>query len=131
MIKDCNKAIQLNPDYIKAYHRRGKASFNLNNFAAAYQDFQFIMKKEPENKEVNADLRECRQKLSEDELKRLSGSDASGGFKRVQIIEDDDEEEEDEDSNNQEMEIDYNKDKKEADNSKKNAPAKSSVSGDK
>ena len=52
VIEDCNKAIELTPDYIKAYHRRGKANMGRGEFLLALKDFQYIMSKEPDNKEV-------------------------------------------------------------------------------
>jgi hypothetical protein len=58
-INDCNKAIEITPDYTKAYHRRGKARFAQDKIYEAYCDFKFIMSKEPENVEVNGDLKEC------------------------------------------------------------------------
>jgi len=42
----------------------------------AYADFKYIMEKEPENKEVNMDLKECFNKMNKE-----GGKDK--GFKRV------------------------------------------------
>jgi small glutamine-rich tetratricopeptide repeat-containing protein alpha len=56
---DCNKALELKSDYLKAYHRRGKALFALNDFKGAYDDFKVIMEREPDNSEVNGDLKEA------------------------------------------------------------------------
>ena len=63
MIDDANEAIKLNKDYIKAYHRRGKAYASLNKIDIAIKDFQFILEKEPNNKEAMNELRTLRKKL--------------------------------------------------------------------
>ena len=39
VIEDANQAIKLNKDYIKAYHRRGKAYAGLNKIEIAIKDF--------------------------------------------------------------------------------------------
>lgn len=65
VIKDCSAAIGLQADYLKAFHRRGKAYFALKEYEKAYLDFKYIVEKEPENSEVNGELRECRKHLSE------------------------------------------------------------------
>lgn len=65
MITDCDYAIALQPDYTKAYHRRGKAYFALKQYDKAYLDFKFILQVEPDNNEVNGELRECRKFLTE------------------------------------------------------------------
>ena len=99
-MQDCKKALEIDPLYIKAYHRRGKANMELKNYVEAVKDFQFIMSKEPDNKEVNADLKEARKNLSQKEVEMLEkGIDnpvVSSGFKKIEIQE---EEEEEEDSN--------------------------------
>lgn len=60
---------------MKAYHRRGKANLELNNYELAYNDFKYIMEKEPTNEEVNADLKQVSVLLN-----KQSGET---GFKRV------------------------------------------------
>lgn len=83
VIEDCNKAIALQPDYVKAYNRRGKAYIELKEFREALKDFEFVIQSDPENSEANADLKRCREEVNK-----------SGGFKRIQIVEEDEEEEE-------------------------------------
>jgi tetratricopeptide (TPR) repeat protein len=45
-IQDCNSTLALDPNYLKAYHRRGKANQELKNYEEALKDFEFIMEKE-------------------------------------------------------------------------------------
>lgn len=65
VIEDSTKAIELKPDYLKAYHRRGKAYQSTNKLELAIKDFQFILESEPQNKEVLKDLEDCRKKLKD------------------------------------------------------------------
>ena len=46
-IKDCEKTLSLDKKYLKAYHRRGKASVQLLKYEDALCDFEYIMDKEP------------------------------------------------------------------------------------
>ncbi len=64
-IEDANHAIRLRPEYLKAYHRRGTAYYSTNKFDLAIRDYQFILEKEPENKEAIKDLMQARKKLNE------------------------------------------------------------------
>ncbi|CAK62777.1 unnamed protein product (macronuclear) [Paramecium tetraurelia] len=97
VITDCDYAIALQPDYTKAYHRRGKAYFALKQYDKAYLDFKFILQVEPDNNEVNGELRECRKFLTEQQINSAENKqfiEKQGGFKKVQIVEEDEEEEE-------------------------------------
>mmetsp|Transcript_30127 Transcript_30127/g.5450 ORF Transcript_30127/g.5450 Transcript_30127/m.5450 type:complete len:83 (+) Transcript_30127:363-611(+) len=47
VISDCEIALKLSPDYLKAYHRRGKARFCLNDYKNAIKDFEIVIKHEP------------------------------------------------------------------------------------
>jgi tetratricopeptide (TPR) repeat protein len=53
------------PGYLKAYHRRGKAYSALAKYELAIKDFQFILEEEPDNKDVNKDLKEARTSLND------------------------------------------------------------------
>ena len=60
VIEDANKAIELEKDYVKAYHRRGKAYFACKRWADAIKDFQFILEKNPDDQDINQSLKEAR-----------------------------------------------------------------------
>ena len=64
-LEDANQAIKLKEDYIKAYHRRGKAYAGMNKMELAIRDFQYILEKEPGNKEAMGELKLARQKLGD------------------------------------------------------------------
>ena len=63
--EDANSAIALKADYLKAYHRRGTAYTSTGKFELAIKDFQYILEKEPENKEAIKDLMSARTKLND------------------------------------------------------------------
>jgi len=106
---DATKAIELKPGYLKAHHRRGKALSNLDRFEEAIKDFQYILEEEPDNKDVNKDLQDCRVKAnkaarmakekeenpdkSADSKKVEKPKSSEKQFKRIAIEEDSDEEE--------------------------------------
>lgn len=64
-IEDSNAAIKIKPDYLKAYHRRGTAYSSVNKYDLAIRDFQFILEREPENKDAIKDLMNARSKLND------------------------------------------------------------------
>jgi DnaJ family protein C protein 7 len=51
-LKDANKSISLNENYMKAYIRRGQIYMGLKLFEEARFDFQKVKESEPGNKEV-------------------------------------------------------------------------------
>ena len=46
-LADANKAIELNPNFIKAYYRRASANFALGKFKVALKDFESVAKAKP------------------------------------------------------------------------------------
>lgn len=64
-LEDAEAAIKLKEDYIKAYHRRGKAYAAMNKLELAIRDFQFILEKEPNNKEAMQEVKNARKKLDD------------------------------------------------------------------
>ena len=58
----------------------------MDDYELALQDFQTIMEKDPQNSEVNADLKEARA-----EVTKRGGNT---GFKKINIVEEDSEDEE-------------------------------------
>ena len=68
-MEDSTEALKLKDDYIKAYHRRGKAYAALNKFELAIRDFQYILEKEPHNKDAMQEVKSARKKLDDKLLK--------------------------------------------------------------
>ena len=79
-IADADKAIKLEPNYVKAYFRRGKAHFARKNWQQAVEDFETVLDKSLGELVDNLDIREClkqaREKLDSE------GSSSSGRKKR-------------------------------------------------
>jgi len=59
VIQDCDKAIELDESYVKAYRRRGYAKQNIGEHEEAVRDFETVLKKEPtqENKQAVRDAK--------------------------------------------------------------------------
>ena len=105
VIEDATRAITMKPGYLKAFHRRGKAYHALKQHEEAIKDFQYILEEEPDNADVNKDLKESRRCLN-DKLNKepmvseiiddepVTAPKIENKFKRVVIIEDSDEEDE-------------------------------------
>ena len=94
-IIDCDTAIAINPDYVKAFHRRGKAYMAMKNYEKAIPDFVFIMSNEPKNKEVNADLQFCRNQVKGTTMAKIQVTelvDEENEKVKVQTVEHDPEE---------------------------------------
>jgi tetratricopeptide (TPR) repeat protein len=66
-IEDSNNALRLDPNYLKAHHRRGKAYLATKKYELAIKDFQAILEKEPDNKDINKDLMDAREALQKSE----------------------------------------------------------------
>jgi DnaJ family protein C protein 7 len=64
-LKDINKSIQLNENYMKAYARRGQIYVSLKMYDEARFDFQKVKEAEPNNKDVIKYLEECKKKEKE------------------------------------------------------------------
>lgn len=60
VLDDANAALRIDPKYLKAFHRRGKAYFELRKYELAIKDFQYILEKEPDNKDINQSLMDAR-----------------------------------------------------------------------
>lgn len=62
---DCTTALQLDPEYVKAYHRRGLALKELNQLNEAQENFKKALDLEPKNTFVQKDLLKLEKKINE------------------------------------------------------------------
>ncbi|XP_035257457.1 RNA polymerase II-associated protein 3 [Anguilla anguilla] len=62
---DCNLAIILDRNYAKAYARRGAARFALCNLESALDDYEMVLKLDPENLEAKNEVRKIKEALSQ------------------------------------------------------------------
>ncbi|CAG8474608.1 974_t:CDS:10 [Diversispora eburnea] len=58
-ITDAEKAIEIDPTYIKGYYRRAAANMALCKFKEARRDFRIVVKKAPDDQDAKAKLMEC------------------------------------------------------------------------
>lgn len=88
-IKECNKALELNPTYMKALVRRGEAHEKLENYEEALADNKKILEADPSNNQAKkAILRleplaaEKREKMKEEMIAKLKdmGNSVLGRF---------------------------------------------------
>ena len=142
-LEDCNKAIDLKNDYIKAYYRRGICYTGLKKFKEGMYDFLYVLNDNPSNSDILNKIEELKSKwkdFNRDEyseyLKKMNISlnrakegkytgegnitykDEKGkeGFTKVQIVEDTVEDKKDITNNNINKE---NEKKEEVEESKK------------
>ncbi|KAI4486915.1 hypothetical protein M0802_012234 [Mischocyttarus mexicanus] len=60
---DCSTAIQLDSEYVKAYHRRALSRLELKQYKEAKEDLEKMLQLEPSNKEAQVKLTEINKKL--------------------------------------------------------------------
>ncbi|NWV36593.1 RPAP3 protein, partial [Grantiella picta] len=64
---DCNLALALDKNYIKAYARRGAARFALKNLQGAKEDYEKVLELDANNLEAKNELKKINQALSSKE----------------------------------------------------------------
>lgn len=88
-VKECTKALELNPSYIKALVRRGEAHEKLEHFEEAIGDMKKILELEPSNDQARKTIRrleplaaEKREKMKEEMIGKLKelGNSVLGRF---------------------------------------------------
>ncbi|KAM9334930.1 RNA polymerase II-associated protein 3 isoform 1-T2 [Symphorus nematophorus] len=62
---DCNLAIALDSNYFKAYARRGAARFALTKYEAALEDYEMVLKFDPENVEAQNEVKKIKEILGQ------------------------------------------------------------------
>ncbi|CAL9233708.1 unnamed protein product [Arabidopsis halleri] len=88
-IKECTKAIELNPSYTKAFVRRAEAHEKLEHFEEALTDLKRILELDPSNDQARKGIRrleplaaEKREKMKEEAIAKLKemGNSILGRF---------------------------------------------------
>lgn len=64
-ILDADCAIKIDPQYVKAYYRRGSANFALGKNKAAKKDFKKVCQMKPKDKDARAKLAACTKAVNE------------------------------------------------------------------
>jgi len=88
---DCTLAIQLDKNYIKAYHRRGTARVKLQKYEDALKDFESVLKLEPNNKIAQEELNKVNRLIESKSLvfpiNKTADQRSTKPLKRIEIIE--------------------------------------------
>ena len=114
-LEDCNRAIDLKNDYVKAYYRRGICNMGVKKFKEGMYDFLYVLNDNPSNNDILNKIEELKNKwkdFNRDEyseyLKKMNvslnrakegkyigegnitfkGEKGKEGFTKVQIVED-------------------------------------------
>uniref|UniRef100_A0A8R7QH94 Tetratricopeptide repeat protein 1 n=1 Tax=Triticum urartu TaxID=4572 RepID=A0A8R7QH94_TRIUA len=84
-IKECTKALELNPSYLKALLRRGEAHEKLENYDDAIADMKKIIELDPSNQQAKKSLfrleplaAEKKEKMKEEMIAERSGQLGAG-----------------------------------------------------
>ncbi|CAJ1345024.1 unnamed protein product [Effrenium voratum] len=112
-LQDCEHALALNSNYVKALHRKGKALYEMQRYDDAVRTFQQALLLSPGNSQINGDLMVARRKLRDapqevqscrieelpddepvENAKNAASVPLRPGYTRVEIEEDSDSEEE-------------------------------------
>ena len=143
-LEDCNRAIDLKNDYIKAYYRRGICYMGVKKFKEGMLDFLYVLNDNPNNSEILNKIEELNKKWKDFDIdgynennKKMNislnrakegkyigegnvtykGEKGKEGFTKVQIIEDT--VEDSKNNKNKEENNDNNKDNEEEQKEKK------------
>jgi len=74
-ISDAEKAIELDPKFVKAYYRKGSALIALNKYSDALKEFKHVIDIEPNNKEARSKWTECKKAQAALRLQRAIAHD--------------------------------------------------------
>ncbi|KAL4883319.1 DUF89-domain-containing protein [Aspergillus karnatakaensis] len=85
-IADATKALELDPNYIKAYWRRALANSFILNYREAAKDFKAVIKREPGNRDAKLKLTECEKLVRRmDFEKAIEVADPPSAFESLDI----------------------------------------------
>jgi len=62
-VEDAGKAIELDPDYVKGYYRRGSALIGMFKFDDGLKDFRRVAKMRPRDPDARKKLQQCEKEL--------------------------------------------------------------------
>lgn len=64
-VADATEAIEVDPEYIKSYYRRGSAYLAMCKFKTALKDFKLVVKKKPKDKDARRKYAECAKSVKQ------------------------------------------------------------------
>lgn len=77
-LEDCNKALEVDPNFIKAHYRRGVSLMAILRHKEALAEFKFILKKLPQDKLTLANYKQCSDYLKRQAFEKAIASDDKG-----------------------------------------------------
>ncbi|KAM9908537.1 hypothetical protein OXX79_000314 [Metschnikowia pulcherrima] len=80
-INDCNLALDVDPNFVKAYYRKGVSLMALLNYKEAQTNFKQILKKVPGDKATQENLKQCVNYLKKEAFER-----AIAGNEKTSVI---------------------------------------------
>ena len=99
---DATSAIECDGTYVKGYHRRAQARTNSGQFESALEDFEHVVRANPESKPLQAEVNACMQKAAEVMLGGMDlgslnlGGDTGGAQRKPVAIQEDSDDSDDE-----------------------------------
>ena len=69
-IEDANEALKLDPNYIKAYYRRGSASYAIGKLKEALKDFKTVVKIVPNDKDALKKMKACEKAVRDEAFRK-------------------------------------------------------------
>lgn len=79
-VADCNEALALDPNFIKAYYRKGVAQMAILQYKEAQQNFKTILKKLPGDRLTLENHKQCVNYLKKQAFERAIAGDSKGSI---------------------------------------------------
>lgn len=74
-LEDGILAVKHDPTYLKGYYRRAAAEMSLGKFKKALQDFEFVAKRRPNDKDAAIKFTECNKLVRKQAFEKAISSD--------------------------------------------------------
>ena len=79
-IADAELALELDPQYVKAYYRRGSGLFALHKYKQALKDFKHVCRLQPKDPQARRQYAECEKQAKEAAFARAIESEETAPF---------------------------------------------------
>lgn len=69
-LKDSEKAVKWDSSYVKGYYRRAVAQMSVGKFRRALSDWEFVIKRRPNDEDAALKYKECKELAEEQKLEK-------------------------------------------------------------